>query len=192
MTTTRGSTGRAAWSSRRAVGGATARQSGCSAPRHAADHAVVRTTDDQGLPARSVPDLPRRSLWRAVLWLAVIDGRGLKVAATGPRSFQSPEEVERAIRPADEPPVQPVPRRPPAPRQRPAPARADLHLHADAGPPLPDRPTPQYPNVAVAGGFSGHGFKFAAVVGEVLADLVESGRTRWPIGMFAFGRLPRA
>ena len=43
---------------------------------------------------------------------------------------------------------------------------------------------PQYPQVAVAAGFSGHGFKFASVVGEILADLVLTGKTPWPIEMF--------
>jgi glycine/D-amino acid oxidase-like deaminating enzyme len=35
--------------------------------------------------------------------------------------------------------------------------------------------------VAVAAGFSGHGFKFTPVVGEVLADLVTAGGTDLPI-----------
>jgi sarcosine oxidase len=35
---------------------------------------------------------------------------------------------------------------------------------------------PDFPNVAYACGFSGHGFKFAAVVGEILADLATTGR----------------
>src|SRR5262249_46517276 len=43
---------------------------------------------------------------------------------------------------------------------------------------------PRHPQVAVACGFSGHGFKFASVVGEVLADLADRGRTDPPIGMF--------
>jgi sarcosine oxidase len=47
---------------------------------------------------------------------------------------------------------------------------------------------PLYPQVVVAAGFSGHGFKFASAVGEVLADLVEDGRTRHDIGMFRAGR----
>ena len=34
---------------------------------------------------------------------------------------------------------------------------------------------PGQPNVIFAGGFSGHGFKFASVVGEILADLVTEG-----------------
>jgi sarcosine oxidase len=42
--------------------------------------------------------------------------------------------------------------------------------------------------VAIAAGFSGHGFKFASVVGEILADLVDMGRTNLPIGMFRIGR----
>jgi sarcosine oxidase len=32
------------------------------------------------------------------------------------------------------------------------------------------------PNVVYAGGFSGHGFKFSSVVGEILADLVTRGQ----------------
>jgi sarcosine oxidase len=43
---------------------------------------------------------------------------------------------------------------------------------------------PRYPQVALAAGFSGHGFKFASVVGEILADLAETGRTPHPIDMF--------
>ncbi|HCO25600.1 MAG: N-methyltryptophan oxidase, partial [Gimesia sp.] len=30
-------------------------------------------------------------------------------------------------------------------------------------------------------GFSGHGFKFASVMGEILADLATTGRTALPI-----------
>jgi sarcosine oxidase len=40
---------------------------------------------------------------------------------------------------------------------------------------------PDCEQVAVACGFSGHGFKFAPVIGEILADLVESGSTGHPI-----------
>lgn len=43
---------------------------------------------------------------------------------------------------------------------------------------------PRFPQVAVACGFSGHGFKFATVVGEVLADLADTGTTPHDIGMF--------
>ena len=40
---------------------------------------------------------------------------------------------------------------------------------------------PEHPEIVFAAGFSGHGFKFASVVGEVLADLALEGRTRHPI-----------
>ncbi|GIF70908.1 N-methyl-L-tryptophan oxidase [Asanoa siamensis] len=47
---------------------------------------------------------------------------------------------------------------------------------------------PEAPNVAVAAGFSGHGFKFAPVVGEILADLAQTGHTLHTIDQFAPGR----
>jgi sarcosine oxidase len=47
---------------------------------------------------------------------------------------------------------------------------------------------PEHPQVAVACGFSGHGFKFASAVGEVLADLAETGETRHEIEMFGTKR----
>jgi monomeric sarcosine oxidase len=40
---------------------------------------------------------------------------------------------------------------------------------------------PTLPNVYVAAGFSGHGYKFATVVGEILAELAVDGQTRQPI-----------
>lgn len=39
---------------------------------------------------------------------------------------------------------------------------------------------PAHANVAFACGFSGHGFKFAPVIGELLSDLVLEGRSRLP------------
>jgi sarcosine oxidase len=45
-------------------------------------------------------------------------------------------------------------------------------------------PHPEHPNVSVACGFSGHGFKFVPVVGEVLADLALEGATGHPIALF--------
>ncbi|GHA90200.1 N-methyltryptophan oxidase [Streptomyces tendae] len=44
---------------------------------------------------------------------------------------------------------------------------------------------PAHPDsVTVACGFSGHGFKFVPVVGEILADLALTGTTAHPIGLF--------
>ena len=47
---------------------------------------------------------------------------------------------------------------------------------------------PAHPNVVLACGFSGHGFKFCSVVGDVLADLAMSGATAYSTQMFALGR----
>jgi sarcosine oxidase len=48
---------------------------------------------------------------------------------------------------------------------------------------------PEHPQVAIAAGFSGHGFKFCGVVGEILADLVTEGETDHPIDHFSPTRL---
>ncbi|GGG07761.1 N-methyltryptophan oxidase [Rhodococcoides trifolii] len=48
---------------------------------------------------------------------------------------------------------------------------------------------PDAANVTVACGFSGHGFKFVPVVGEILADLATTGRTEHPIALFDPRRL---
>jgi sarcosine oxidase len=48
---------------------------------------------------------------------------------------------------------------------------------------------PELPQVSIAAGFSGHGFKFACVVGEILAGLATTGSTRHPIEPFALNRL---
>lgn len=47
---------------------------------------------------------------------------------------------------------------------------------------------PKLPNVIVACGFSGHGFKFMPVIGEVLADLAIHGATRHPTGFLGLSR----
>jgi sarcosine oxidase len=43
---------------------------------------------------------------------------------------------------------------------------------------------PAHESVTVAAGFSGHGFKFVPVVGEILADLATAGTTKHPIALF--------
>jgi len=47
---------------------------------------------------------------------------------------------------------------------------------------------PQYSNVAIAAGFSGHGFKFSSVVGETLSQLVTTGQTEHDISIFSINR----
>ncbi|MBX3439095.1 MAG: N-methyl-L-tryptophan oxidase [Planctomycetaceae bacterium] len=47
---------------------------------------------------------------------------------------------------------------------------------------------PEYPQVVFGAGFSGHGFKFTSVVGEVLADLTIEGQTSRPVGFLGLER----
>lgn len=47
---------------------------------------------------------------------------------------------------------------------------------------------PQFPNLIVCGGFSGHGFKFAPVVGEIAAELALDGGTRHEIDFLSLRR----
>jgi len=42
--------------------------------------------------------------------------------------------------------------------------------------------------VLVIGGLSGHGFKFASALGEIAADLLLNGSTRFDLGSFSLSR----
>jgi sarcosine oxidase len=48
---------------------------------------------------------------------------------------------------------------------------------------------PEFENLILAAGFSGHGFKFAPVIGEALADLALTGRSTLPVGFLGLSRL---
>lgn len=61
---------------------------------------------------------------------------------------------------------------------------ADNHFVIDA--------LPGHKHTWVAAGFSGHGYKFCAGIGECLADLACDGRTAQPMGLFSIGRLANA
>lgn len=47
---------------------------------------------------------------------------------------------------------------------------------------------PDHPQVSFAAGFSGHGYKFASVIGEIMADLAERQETRHDISLFNLAR----
>jgi sarcosine oxidase len=115
-------------------------------------------------------------------------GAGLKAAFHGAGALTTPETLDREVHESD---VEPVRR-----------ALEGL-LPGAAGPYLggkvcmyaltPDRhflidAHPGHPGVAVAGGFSGHGFKFAPVVGEVVADLLMDGHSTYDTALFTAGR----
>ncbi|WP_336780824.1 N-methyl-L-tryptophan oxidase [Paenibacillus illinoisensis] len=50
---------------------------------------------------------------------------------------------------------------------------------------------PLHEHVWLAGGFSGHGFKFASAIGQILSDLVQTGHTDQDIGRFALSRFTK-
>jgi sarcosine oxidase len=77
------------------------------------------------------------------------------------------------------------------PGLRTAPTRSSVCLYTLS----PDQhfiigPAPGAPDITVLAGFSGHGFKFAPVVGEAAAQFATDGGTGLPMEMFAPGRLP--
>lgn len=47
---------------------------------------------------------------------------------------------------------------------------------------------PQCPDLLIAAGFSGHGFKFCALVGRILSELVQNGKTDFDIHPFRIDR----
>jgi len=115
-------------------------------------------------------------------------GIGLKVARHHSEVFVSVDDVDRDLTAADE-----------------ARVRAFTRAHMpDAGGPLTDSAVclytmtpdgnflidrlPGAANVIVASPCSGHGFKFAPVIGEILADLATTGTTAHDIARFALAR----
>jgi sarcosine oxidase len=50
---------------------------------------------------------------------------------------------------------------------------------------------PDFPDIVIAAGFSGHGFKFCSVIGELMADLVLDGAASLDLEMFRIDRFAR-
>lgn len=116
-------------------------------------------------------------------------GGGVKINVVGEPPPVDPDAVERAVSEAEVEVALAVIRRRLAVDPGPL-LRAEVCLFENS----PDHhfvvgPHPAFPQVTVAAGFSGHGFKFVPVIGEVLADLAVDGSTAHPIGLFAPGRL---
>jgi sarcosine oxidase len=119
----------------------------------------------------------------------VLDGHGAKVAQHyGAPELNGPDDVVREVSPRDEEPLRRfLAEHLPGingPVRRSAVCiytlTFDRHFLIDLA--------PGHSHVAIAAGFSGHGFKFASVVGEILADLADNGRTELPISLFRIDR----
>lgn len=115
--------------------------------------------------------------------------QGLKIATHGAGTPADPDTVDRESHPADEAPIRAfIKQRLPAAD---GPLRLakicmytvtpDEHFIVDVDGP-----------VSYASACSGHGFKFASVMGEILADLALDGRTRQPIGFLSASRFAAA
>ena len=66
-------------------------------------------------------------------------------------------------------------------------AKTCLYTNTADGHFLIDR-LPGHPEVIVASSCSGHGFKFAPVIGDILADLALGEATRYDVSRFALAR----
>jgi glycine/D-amino acid oxidase-like deaminating enzyme len=114
---------------------------------------------------------------------------GLKIAHHFPGRPTDPDTVSRALEPGDADTLtREIATLLPGVRTRPLSHRVCLYSNSPDHHFLVDR-HPSHPTVFLAGGFSGHGFKFAPVIGEILADLALSGNTPHPVGFLGLQRL---
>lgn len=149
---------------------------------HFLDGDAAAGADDANMPGASAVNL-------AGAFYGICDhGDGVKIARHHGGAATTTDAVDRAVHLADE---------------------ADIRRYIRAHMPTADGPLrdakvclytntpddhfvidrhPSHKNVFIAGGFSGHGFKFAPVVGKALADLVTTGHSRLPGELFAIGR----
>jgi sarcosine oxidase len=99
-----------------------------------------------------------------------------------------PDAFERETSPADEEPLRAA-----TARYFPAANGATMALRTCLFTNTPDEHfildlLPGYPQIVVASPCSGHGFKFASVIGEILADLAQRGETTHDIGWLRLNR----
>lgn len=119
----------------------------------------------------------------------IVSGGEVKVAEhSGREVVADPDLVDRSLRASDVDRVAGFVRCM-LPGVSPAPLRhaACLYTMTPDGHFIVDR-HPEHDSVCFAAGFSGHGFKFAPLIGSVLADLAIDGRTSEPIDFLALAR----
>lgn len=113
---------------------------------------------------------------------------GLKVSHHHSGDVVRPETVDRDVRPADVERIRQFIRtRMPAADGPLTGSTVCLYTNTPDDEFIVDR-HPAAPGVAFASACSGHGFKFAPLIGEMLADLVIDGTTSWPSEAFRAAR----
>jgi sarcosine oxidase len=116
------------------------------------------------------------------------DNPGLKIARHGPSTPVDPDTVNRSPTAEDEAEIRKVAARLPGAADGPLLAiRICLYTNSPDGHFILDR-HPRHPNVTLACGFSGHGFKFASVIGEAMSQLSLTGHTAHPIAFLDLSR----
>jgi sarcosine oxidase len=116
------------------------------------------------------------------------DSDGVKVGLHGSQEYCTPETVDRTIRPADERIIrEQVAQALPLLAGRLLSAETCLYTMTPDEHFIVDR-HPEFPQVTIAAGFSGHGFKFASVLGEVLADLATGSKSPYDLELFSAQR----
>jgi sarcosine oxidase len=148
-----------------------------------------KTTGRQFAPA-SFPvfilDCPERSNFYGIPERA--DGEGFKVGKFRHREENvDPDVIDRRITAADEAVLTWVGRYLSVPMGPPVGFKTCMFVNSPDGQFIVDT-LPGQRNVAVAAGFSGHGFKFCSGIGEILADLAMHGTTRHDTHLFRLSR----
>ncbi|MBV8423580.1 MAG: FAD-dependent oxidoreductase, partial [Candidatus Eremiobacteraeota bacterium] len=120
-----------------------------------------------------------------------VDGEGIKLAYYRSFAKADPETVDRTVRPEEVEPVRAILENliPGASAQYRGSKVCLYTLTPDEH--FAIGVHPKYDAVVIAGGFSGHGFKFCSVVGEIVADLALDGQTRHAIAFLAPDRFAR-
>lgn len=117
---------------------------------------------------------------------------GFKVARMATGHSVDPDEIVREVGPReDEAVTQFVRERIPAGAGYIRAAKACMYTNTPDRQFIVDR-HPHHDNVVFASACSGHGFKFASVIGEVLSDLAFEGRTRHDISFLSLDRFQAA
>jgi len=116
---------------------------------------------------------------------------GLKLAHHAPATICDPDQVDRNIYPEDSVPMVEVQRKcfRKGFKQLSA-VKTCLYTNTADENFIIDQ-LPGHDNVYVAAGFSGHGFKFAAGIGEIMADLAINRKTEYPIGFLSISNKGR-
>jgi sarcosine oxidase len=115
-------------------------------------------------------------------------GEGFKVGKFRHREENvDPDAIDRHVVPADQEVLTWIGRYLSTPMGSPVGCKTCMFVNSPDGQFIVDL-LPEHRNVAIAAGFSGHGYKFCSGIGEILADLSMHGTTPHDTNLFRFAR----